>query len=218
LGVVSRPGRERGIRLGDVWRAGFAELVDAELRGWVGVLGEPDERDGVVVHEGVDLEEVRELFCLAEAGGVLVCEVLAFAPVGPQNGTRSMRPNPPRAKRITHRRTQRPEPNSVILSSSLLSATTTGVRSRCCFSRVLGNGLMIRRLIAAVSFPSLVARCPSSCASTAGRYSFSSRPRESISVFPHTAASGWGSSVTNHVPGSRRGSALWAWRSWSASW
>jgi hypothetical protein len=34
-------------------------------------LGEPDEGDGVVVDEGVDVEEVREFFALLEVGGVL---------------------------------------------------------------------------------------------------------------------------------------------------
>ena len=57
------------------------QLVDAQLCRRVGVFGEPDEGDGVVVDEGVDLKEVRELLGLAEAGGVLVGGVLAFAPV-----------------------------------------------------------------------------------------------------------------------------------------
>ncbi len=56
----------------------------------------------------------------------------------------------------------------------------------------------------AVSFPSLVARCPSSCASTAGRYSFSSSPRESISVFPQTAASGCETPVWRNSSGRGR--------------
>ena len=45
----------------------FAEPVDAWLGGRVSVLGEPDERDGVVVDQRIDLEEVCELVCLAEA-------------------------------------------------------------------------------------------------------------------------------------------------------
>ena len=62
--------------------AGFAEPVDAQLGRRVGVFGQPDERDGVVVDERVDLEEVRELLRLAERDGELVCGVLALAPVG----------------------------------------------------------------------------------------------------------------------------------------
>ena len=75
-----------------------AEPVDAQLGRRVGVFGEPDEGDGVVVDERVDLEEVGELLGLAEGGGVLVGGVLALAPVAAPDGAGEAQPEAAAAK------------------------------------------------------------------------------------------------------------------------
>ena len=63
------------------------------------------------------------------------------------------------------------------------------------------GSLKITRLRAHVRRPSIELRCPSSCARTAVRYWFVSRPRVTISVSPQTAAPGCALSTTNHCLG-----------------
>ena len=143
--------------------------------GWVGVFGEPDERDGVVV------DRAREPQGSPRAPrpgrgwrrtGRRCTRVRASR--SPRRGRGSAaRAHPGRNARPTVR-AHSAAPNSVDREHQSLAADDDDAPFRAAaFSRFLGSGLMMSRLIAAVSFPSLVARCPSSCASTAGSCSFS---------------------------------------------